>query len=313
MHTGILEPDGFSEAALDILSSVSSVTKYNGENLESFLSELDVLFIRLRYKIDESFLRKAPHLKYLVSPTTGHTHLVQTALQSRGIKLISLAGETNFLEQVRATPEHTLGLIIALLRRYRKAFLDEINSDWDRNSRRGEEISGTRIGIVGLGRVGRIVARYLKAMDAKVYWYDPSQDCAGPQFDHRFSSLMELIDASRVIVLCASYTPGDKPLLGRDEVAALNGRYLVNTARGELIDEESLFEAIEAQKLAGVAVDVIANEQTNPFLSRWLSAAQSHGVILTPHIAGATWQSMRNTEEFIANKFVRAISAEGSV
>lgn len=313
MHIGILEPDAFSEAALDILSSVGSVTKYDEEDLGSFLFELDALFIRLRYNIDEAFLRKAPHLKYLVSPTTGHTHVDQAALQSRGIKLISLAGETNFLEQVRATPEHTLGLIIALLRRYRKAFLDERNSDWDRNSRRGEEISGMRIGIVGLGRVGRILARYLKAMDAKVYWYDPRQDCVAPKLDHRFSSLIELIDASRVIVLCASYTPGDKPIFGREEVSALKGRYLVNTARGELIDEEALLEAIEAQNLAGVAVDVIANEQTNPSLFRWLSAAQLHDVILTPHIAGATWQSMRNTEEFIASKFVKNISSEGLV
>lgn len=310
MRTGILEPDDFSTAALDRLAEIGGVALYDGGPLDAFLSEVEILFVRLRRRIDGSFLASAPHLRYLVSPTTGHTHLDLTALQVRGIRLVSLAGETQFLDGIRATPEHTLGLIIALLRRYRLAFLHDGNSDWDRDRRRGDEIAGTAIGLIGFGRVGRILARYLSAMDAQIHWHDPHADGSGAT-GHRHASLHSLIEASKVVVLCASHRPGTPPVLGRSEIEALAGRYLVNTARGELIDEPALLDAIEAGRLAGVAVDVIADEQGEPALARWLAATRQHEVIVTPHVAGATRRSMRLTEDFVTEKLFALLAEDG--
>ncbi|TVR09153.1 MAG: hypothetical protein EA385_08015 [Salinarimonadaceae bacterium] len=309
MRTGVLEPGDFSPAARERLEALGPVSLYEGGPLERFLSELDILFVRLRRRIDDALLASAPRLRYLVSPTTGHTHLDLTALHARGVRLVSLAGETDFLEGIRATPEHTLGLIIALLRRYRLAFLHEGNADWDRDRRRGDEIAGTAIGLIGFGRVGRILARYLCAMDAQVHWHDPrveETETAG----RRHPSLASLIEASRVVVLCASYKPGSPPILGRAEIEALAGRYLVNTARGELVDEPALLDAVEAGRLAGVAVDVIADEQGEPALARWLAATRRHEVIVTPHVAGATRRSMRLTEEFVTDKLLALLTLE---
>lgn len=311
MRTGILEPDDFSPSARQRLEALGPVMLYDGGSLRQFLVDLDVLYVRLRRRIDGAVLDLAPHLRYLVSPTTGHTHLDLDALSERDVGLVSLAGETTFLENVRATPEHTLGLIIALRRRYRIAFLHEGCSDWDRDRRRGDEVAGTAIGIVGFGRVGRILARYLAAMDAGVHWHDPAVADTNDALGHRHPTLNSLIAASRIVVLCASHTPGAPPLIGREQIKELEGRFLVNTARGELVDEPALLDAIEAGQIAGVAVDVIVDEQGTPALDRWLSATRHPDVILTPHIAGATRRSMRLTEEFVTEKLLALLNQEG--
>jgi D-3-phosphoglycerate dehydrogenase len=301
VQIAILEPDGFSGAALEGLRMLGDVRTEGQEHLETFLRGVDVLFVRLARRIDRAFLDMAPDLKIVVSPTTGHTHLDLEALNARGVHLLSLKGETAFLETIRATPEHTVGLLLALLRNYKTAFLSLANPAWDRDANRGEEIAGLKAGIAGYGRVGRKVGEYLSAFGADLRWYDPEiKDTASDA--RRMDTLPQLIGWSRAVILAASYTPGDKPVIGRAEVDALEGCWLVNTARGELIDETALLDAIAADRLAGVAVDVIRDETGDNDLGRWLEVAEGRNVIVTPHIAGATWTSMRATEEFMVEK-----------
>ena len=306
MRIGILEPDGFSEAALGQLRGLGEVVMAGEDNSSGFLADLDVLFIRLAFHIDRVFLARTPNLRVLVSPTTGHTHIDMNALKEKGVHLLSLKGETEFLENVRATPEHTIGLLLALLRNYKTAFLNPSNPVWDRDSYRGEEISGLKVGLIGYGRIGRRVAEYLRVFGAEVRWLDPNLE-NGTQDSGRADDLMELIAWSQAIILATSYEPGAQPVLGKAEIDALHGQYLVNTARGELIDEPTLLDAIEADRLAGVAVDVICNETGDNQLVRWLSLTEGRNVIVTPHIAGATWTSMRATEEFMAGKLAAVL------
>jgi D-3-phosphoglycerate dehydrogenase len=300
---GILEPDGFSASALAQLETAGLVSRYGGGELAAFVSDKEILFVRLKYIIDASFLDRAPALRILCSPTTGVTHLDLNELGRRGIACLNLRGETAFLDGIRATPEHAIGLILALLRNYRTAFLDRENDHWDRDRCRGFELAGTPVGLIGFGRVGRRVARYLEAFDARVGWYDPA--VAGAEGAGRpFDSIAELIAASRIVVLAASYRPGEPPILDRKLVEGLSGRYFVNVGRGELVDDEALLAAIEAGRLAGCAVDVIANEFDGGSRERWLAATRFPNVIVTPHIAGATYTSMRATEDFLARKLI---------
>ena len=139
MQIGLLEPDNFSPTARQALLRLGPVEAWNGVGLADFLTNTEALFVRLGYKIDHAFLDKAPKLRWLCSPTTGHTHIDEAALRERGISLLSLRGERAFLESIRATPEHTFGLILGLLRKYRAAFLETLAGDWDRDRYRGEE------------------------------------------------------------------------------------------------------------------------------------------------------------------------------
>jgi D-3-phosphoglycerate dehydrogenase len=306
---GILEPDGFSTKAREQLHSVAQVSDYNGGDLASFLADKQALFVRLKYMIDGTFLDHARALRHLCSPTTGLTHLDQAELSRRDIGCMTLAGETEFLEGIRATPEHTIGLMLALLRNYRTAFLDGKNDHWDRDRCRGVELARTSVGLIGFGRVGRRVASYLQAFEANVGWYDPNVQNPSTMA-RRFATIEELIAASQVVVLAASWRPGSPPVLDRTMIGALGEKYFINIARGELVDDEALIGAIESGRLAGCAVDVIANELDDASRRRWLAATRFTNVIVTPHIGGATFTSMRATEEFLARKLIDVLSRQ---
>ena len=310
MQVGLLEPDRFDPAAIAQLQAMRHVVvAFDGGNLQEFLKPLQVLFVRLAHQIDAAFLAQVPALRYLCSPTTGHTHLDEDILESRGIKVISLRGEQVFLETIRATPEHTFGLMLALLRNYRDAFTHVAAGGWDRNLFRGEELYGQRVGILGLGRVGFRVASYCQAFGARVSYVD-TRDVKANDGWQRCADVPQLIESSRIIILCASHVNGSAPVLGQSDIALLRGHYLLNTARGELIDETALLAAIEANQLAGVASDVISHETGANQLKRWNAAAKNRNVIITPHIGGATFTAMAKTENFIVKKL--AVTLQGT-
>lgn len=306
MRIGILEPKGFSQEALIRLGMFGDVQSYDGNDLAAFLEPVEALFVRLAYHIDDTFLDLSPRLRWLCSPTTGHNHINEGALLERGIQLLSLRGEREFLETVRATPEHTFGLCIALLRRYRSAIDSVSCGEWDRNTCIGEELFGSQVGIIGLGRVGYRLATYFTAFGAHVNWYDPA-DVPFLSEWNRAQDVLDLIKKSRIIVLCANYHPGQKPIIGIDEINSMKGCFFVNTARGELVDEGSLLAALSLDLFAGVAIDVITNETSENRLSAWRGLLAGRNLILTPHIAGATSTSMRRTENFVVEKLARAV------
>jgi D-3-phosphoglycerate dehydrogenase len=306
VQIGILEGDNFSSRALERLGTLGAVEVFAGGEVGDFLHDKEVVFIRLGRYIGSEELNLAPRLRYLCSPTTGHNHIDLNAMEKRGVELVSLRGEQSFLAGIRATPEHTFGLMLSLLRNYHEAFLRKGHEVWDRDRYRGYELFGNSVGIIGLGRVGRIVADYCRAFGARVLYYDPCQEVAANEFN-RMESIKELIDASRIIVLSASYEPKKGAIIDRALISRMEGRYFVNTARGELVDEPAMLAAIGSDFFAGVATDVVADENKNNRLREWIEVAEGRNVIITPHIAGATFTSMQNTEEFIVDKLLSLV------
>ncbi|HEY6989015.1 MAG TPA: NAD(P)-dependent oxidoreductase, partial [Bryobacteraceae bacterium] len=171
----IAERDGFPVQALVRLQGVARVSleDLDRAGLEEAIADVDVLWVRLRHRIDRHLLDCAPRLKTVVTPTTGLNHVDTEELARRGITLLSLRGEVEFLRDVRATAEHTIGLLLALLRQLAPAAADTQAGGWRRDRFQGAEIYGKTVGIVGYGRLGRIVSRYLKAFEARVIVNDP--------------------------------------------------------------------------------------------------------------------------------------------
>lgn len=297
MKIGIFEPLDFSSRALNELARLGEVTCYRGVDRALFLRDLDVLFVRLGSMIDEEFLSDAPNVKFICTPTTGHTHLDESYIADRGISIISLRGQRDFLETVRATPEHTFGLVLALLRNYCRAFQKSENCLWDRDAFKGEELFGSTAGIIGCGRVGSRLVEYLRTFGVDVYFFDPNVEVvAGAQ---KCASILDLVEKSKIILLCASLNEGNFNLVNREVLAKMQDRYFINTARGELVDECALLDFLHKDYFRGVALDVISSEQGNSRREDFLDVADKFNVVLTPHIAGATYTSMHRTEEFI--------------
>jgi len=310
MQVGIVEPGNFSEKAILALRSLGSVELHSRrDDLKSFLWNKEVIFIRLKHFVGGEFLDWSPSLHTICSPTTGFTHFDLDAIRSRGVSLLTLKGEVEFLEGIRATPEHTFGLILALLRNYHRSFLRMDVDSWDRDSLKGTEIYGRKIGIIGYGRVGRRVGKYCLAFEAEVRFFDITEIENDPGVT-RETTLEELIRWSDVVVLSASYCPGGPPILERDHIKLLTGKYLINTARGELVDEECLIASVMDSSVAGVAIDVIQNEHGSNRIETWKQLTLTRNVIVTPHIGGATLTSMQRTEEFLAEKLVRKYKGE---
>jgi phosphoglycerate dehydrogenase-like enzyme len=228
---------------------------------------------------------------------------------------MTLAGKTEFLRGITASSEHCLGMILGVLRNYPRAILGPDNVHWNRDSVRGHDVKGLDIGMIGMGRIGQWLARVLSVMGARIRYCelpaivpDVSSDvvrCDGIDF---------LIEQSTLVVVSASYVPGSPPLLGAGLLDALKGKYLVNIARGELLDESHLLRRISEGWFAGVALDVLKSEP-RPIddLDAIANLAGQQNFMLTPHIGGATYESSFRTEEFMADELVAYLSQIGAI
>lgn len=314
----VAESDRYSPEAAAALESLGTV-EWGDLDRTALLERIEtaeVLVVRLRHRIDREVLERAPRLRALVTPTTGLDHVDLEAARERDVSIVSLRGETEFLESIRATPEHTWALLLALVRRLPWAFDHVRGGGWDRDRFRGGELAGRRLGLVGLGRVGRQVARYARAFGMEVAAFDPSEAVWSrddlPAVERR-PSLDGLLDDADALSLHAPLDASTCAMIGARELARLPmGALLINTARGALLDEAAAVEALESGRLAGVAADVLAEEldasrrAESPLLER---AAREDDVLITPHVAGATVESMARTELFVARRLGELLAA----
>jgi D-3-phosphoglycerate dehydrogenase len=308
-----VEPEGYSPLARRVLERVAEVDEaaLGRAALLAAIGRYDALVARLGHRIDAELLRAGRRLRAVATATTGLDHVDLEAAAARGIAVVSLKGEAEFLAGVTATAELAWGLIVALLRRIGPAFDSVRARQWDRDRFVGRELKGKRLGLLGLGRLGRMVARYGLAFGMDVTAHDPYA-ADWPSDVARAADLGALLAASDVLSLHAALTPETRGMIGAAALARLpRGAWLVNTARGDLVDEAALIAALESGQLAGAAVDVLAGEgQGRALASPLVAYAAAHdNLLITPHVGGATRESMEKTEIFIAEKLVRALEA----
>lgn len=308
MQIGVLEPDEFSHKALEQLATLGDVKCFPGGSICDFVIDKEVLFVRLRHRIDDDLLSCAPRLRVLCSPTTGLTHIDEVALETRGISLISLRGATDFLQGIVSTPEHALMLTLALLRNLGRAMNACSRGEWDRDAHIGTDLRGKRVGVVGMGRVGRQYSAYVTSLGAQVVWSDPNDAIEASSSFERVESTEQVLAKSDMVLLSASWRQGALAI-GHDQMALLKDKYFINVARGELIDEDTLLAMTQRGELLGVALDVLQGEPHARNLEAWATLMQSRNVILTPHLGGATFESMRLTEEFITSLLIKSLES----
>jgi D-3-phosphoglycerate dehydrogenase len=307
----VCESAGFAPAATAALTRLGEVIWRDCDrvSLLQSVADADVLWVRLRHVIDEEVMQAAPKLRWIASPTTGLNHIDLQAAASRGIRVVSLRGQVQFLANVRATAELTLALMLALLRHIPDAIEHAREGGWNRDLFRGSELHRRTVGIVGFGRLGRIVSRYLVALGARVLATDVRPVEAEPGV--KFLSLAELLEQSDIVSLHVDFTPENYEFFNRNCFERMKaGSYFVNTARGELIDEIPLLEALGSGRLAGAALDVTTEEWgADRAHHRLVAYARQHpNLLLTPHIGGCTAESMSQAETFLAELFTCALA-----
>ncbi len=310
-----LEPDGYSSRAREILETVGEVTEktFDRAGLLKAVAECEILITRFGHAMDKELFSAAPNLRALVSATTGLDHIDLEAAAENGVTVLSLRGETEFLEDMSATAELAWGLLLALLRHIPKASQSVKEGDWDRDAFRGNELRGKGLGLLGLGRLGRMVAEYGRAFGMAVASYDPYTP-DWPQAVEFCPTLDTLLQDTQVLSLHVPLNEETKGLIGEAQLARLpEGAVLINTSRGAVVDEAALLAALESGHLAGAGLDVVADELSGGPSDDLLVYSRDHAnLIITPHMGGATIESMEKAEIFMANKLAQFIKKSGN-
>ncbi len=307
-----IEPDRYCDAARAILRVCGELRERavgSRADLLQSVREADVLLTRLEHRIDEEVIAHAPRLRAVVTATTGLNHVDLAATARHGVAVLSLRGETAFLEQVTATAELTWGLLLGLARHLPEACADVRSGNWNRDGFRGHEVRGRTLGVIGLGRLGRMVARYGVAFRMNVLACDPRP--ADVPEGVEVVELSRLLAEADVITVHAALDESSRGLLDASAFARMKrGVLFINTARGEIVDETALLDALARGHVAGAGLDVLSGEPfAGPEALRaqplWRWAVDHANVMLTPHVGGATAESMAATEVFMAEKLRR--------
>lgn len=266
---------------------------------------VDALLTLLTDKIDGEVIDAlGPQLKIVSNYAVGFDNINVPSVSERGVVVTNTPCD----EVNEAVAEHTWALILALARRVVEA--DEATkrgsySGWDPNIFLGVGLKGKTLGIVGMGRIGAMVAKRSKGYEMRVLYTKRSRDEeAERELGVEFADLDRLLAESDFVSLHVPLTDETRHLIRRDTLAKMKqGSYLVNTARGPIVDENDLAEFLRNGHLRGVGMDVFDNE---PFVKSELVGMEN--VVLTPHIASATWEA-RERMGYMAVDAVLAVLA----
>lgn len=290
---------------LDELNSVAEVISLpaTSENLERELPKADVYLCALSLRLTNELIQRCPRLKVIGTPSTGWDHLDWAALERRNIQLLSLRGEETFLNSVTATAELAWGLLLAVARNLRLATRLSGDGVWARDACRGHQLSGKTLGVLGYGRLGRMMADYGHAFRMRVIACDNRKQNY-PEWVEPVC-LDECLRQSDVLTIHVHLTPENHHLLGRNQIARMKkGAILINTSRGAIVDEGAMLEALEAGHLLGAGLDVLNGEWNDRLPNHPVVCyARDHeNLVLTPHIGGITHESQRAAYAFLAGK-----------
>lgn len=233
-------------------------------------------------KVDRAWLDARPDLKCIGTHTTGLDHIDLIECNKRGIKVISLRDFPEFTKTIYSTAEHTIGLIIALMRNYQRAMGDK---DLERNNLTGHLLRGKTLGIIGgKGRIGRQVRELGRSFGMDIIFVDE---------DDSEVALIDLLENSDVVTL---HIPLDNNINFFNEkwIGLMKSTaYLINTSRPGIVDNLALLKALENGKIAGAAVDFIVPELAN---------YPRDNLIMVNHLGGNTFEDRERTKEFITNQ-----------
>lgn len=294
----VLVSDPIDQAGIDILSQVAQVdvkTKLPLEELIKIIPEYDALMVRSGTKATQEVIDAGIQLKIIGRAGVGVDNIDIPAATRRGIVVVnSPEGNTT------AAAEHALAMMLSLSRHIPSANQSLKEGQWDRKRFVGAEVSHKTLGVVGLGKIGSHVATVAKAMDMKILAYDPfiSSERA-EQLGCRLVDLDILFRESDYITLHVPKTPDTANLINAEALAKMKPTTrIINCARGGIIDETALAEALKTGKIAGAALDVFDSEPLGESPLREVG----ENIVLTPHLGASTAEAQVNVAVDVAEQ-----------
>ena len=285
----------------DLGFEVSYQPEIQAAEVKNILPNFDALVVRSKLFISEDVLSGANRLQFIARAGAGVDNIDEVALKNRNIALFN-APEGNS----DAVGEFTLGLLLALFRNLVAADKEVRESNWRREENRGEEVMGKTIGLIGYGNMGRAFAKRLAGFDCHVIAYDHNSSIL-PDSYAKLVSKEELFSVADVVSFHIPYTPENKHLANEAFFNSFRKNiWVINTARGEVLDQTALVKLLQIGKIKGAALDVLENEKLKTLnkiqKANFTYLSQANNVILTPHIGGWSHQSYVKINEVLVRK-----------
>jgi len=251
--------------------------------------------------LDEEVL-KYTNVKVINTCSTGLNHIDMDYCKSNNIKVWSLKKDYELINDLPSTSELAFGLMMSLLRNIPKSYHSVKDGNWDYEPYVGHQIKGKTIGIIGYGRLGKIMCDLFYGWGVKLLATDPYERITTA----RGVPLSELLDKSDVVFLHTHVTEETRGMVDEEFLSYMKeGSYLINTARGELVDEEAIIESIKVGHLKGYGTDVIKDEFGDIENSKFVefSINPNNNVVITPHIGGMTIEGQTKAYQWAVRKF----------
>jgi D-3-phosphoglycerate dehydrogenase len=302
----VLVTDPIADAGLERLREAGHevVTGYEleGEALFDAVADAHGLVVRSGTDVSRELFEAADELVIVGRAGIGVDNIDIDAATDHGV-VVANAPEGN----VRAAAEHTVAMAFATARSIPQAHARLKDGEWAKGDYLGTEVNGRTLGIVGLGRVGQEVAKRLGSLGMDLVAYDPyiSEERAD-QLGAELAELDEVLDRATFLTIHTPLTPETENLIGEAELAQLEGGYVVNCARGGIVDEAALAAAVEDGVLAGAALDTFAEEP----LSEDSPLLDVDDVVVTPHLGASTGAAQEHVATSIADQVLAAFASE---
>ncbi|HVH73758.1 MAG TPA: D-2-hydroxyacid dehydrogenase [Stellaceae bacterium] len=290
-------------------AGIAAFQVWNREELEARLHAADVLVVSGLWRDD--LLDRAPRLRFIQSIGAGTDQFPREKLRERGIRLASASGVN-----ARAVSEHAMALVLALARRLPEARDNQRAHQWrgmiSDLSQREDELGGKTMLIVGIGAIGGRLARLAKAFDMRVVGVrrDPAAGQGEADRVVGLDGLKNALPEVDFVALCCPLTPATENLMNADAFARMQrSAFLVNVARGRVVDEPALVAALQSGQIAGAGIDVTVEEPLAPSSPLWDMA----NVLVTPHTAGETRRYEDNVIDILFDNLGRLWKGEAAL
>jgi len=299
----VLVSDPLAEEGLDILRSDCDLdirTDLGNDELKKIIGDYDALLIRSGTEVTSEVIEAGTRLKFIGRAGAGVDNIDTEAATHKGI-IVANAPEGNTL----AATEHTMAMMLSLARNIPEADSSLKRREWKRSKFVGIELNEKTLGIVGFGRIGREISKRAIAMGMHCVAYDPfiTEDKAG-ELGVELLTLDEIFKVSDVITLHTPLIKETKHLINEKTIATMkDGVRIINCARGGIIDEKALYDALVSGKVAGAAIDVF--EEEPPLNSPLLTLKN---IITTPHLGASTVEAQKNVAISIARQLLEVMA-----
>ena len=263
------------------------------------IGEYAGLVMRSKFKLNKQYLDAGKNLRFVCRAGAGMDNIDETYAAEKGITLIN-APEGN----MDAVGEHAIGLLLALMNHLNTGDTEIRAGSWKREANRGYELKGKTVGIIGYGFMGRSLARKLSGFDVNVIAYDKYKTGFSDQYA-REASMEEIVKHSDVLSFHIPLTAETNGMVNDEYLFHFKKPiFLINTSRGKVVQTRAVLNAIEKGKILGAGLDVLETEKFPALAEQeWFNELRRSGkVVLTPHVAGWTFDSYRKISEVMAEK-----------